>query len=144
MKKVFGAALIAAVVLSVTSGIIYASGETSGWFKANEEGTVNSSYTQLTQHLLDFTSSPDEIQLGEGDDNLRFNAGDDFIYMGADDDEISMGYGSDTISFGGGSGSTESIIFDYPGLSSYIRWQATTDNITIRSNSGDVIIQIGN
>ena len=62
--------------------------------------------------------------------------------MAHGNDTIAMGAGNDRITFYGESGSTESIVFN-SAETSHIQYNGTSDDIEIKSATGDVIITLG-
>lgn len=140
--RTFGLAIIA---IGVAVGIAYAVPYSGEWFKAEGSDSDDSLNTQVMQHRIHMTN---------GQDTLAFADERDLIHMGPGNDEIAMANGSDILSFFGQSTTTETIEFNdgwdsganppqrIP-ATSYIKWTGATDQIEVRSNSGDVVITLG-
>jgi hypothetical protein len=91
----------------------------------------------------------DQLVMGDDYDAIRMGAGDDQFHMASGSDLIGLGAGSDYIRLYGGlnGASTETIGFndlnDVDPPTTYIKYTSSSDTIEIKSNSGDVIITLG-
>ena len=165
MKKSMKMSIIVAMAIVTLVGVAYAVTHIEDYYRAYgfmADGTVadDTSNTEMSQHKIHFTSSADTIDMADGDDTIqmstgvdaiRMSTGDDQIQMAGGNDVISLGYGSDNIRFYGGYydyvWTAETIGFndvnDTTAPTSYIKYTSWDDTIEIKSNSGDVIITLG-
>lgn len=146
--KAFSMAVIAIVVgVAVAYAVDYTGTSfTGGWFsgtsfKATGTATDDNSNTQVMKNRIHMTSANDSVLLGQGDD---------YILMGPDNDTLDFGNGNDSIWFTAANNDWARIWFNnwWNGTSmepatSYIQWTKATDEIEVRSGSGDVVITLG-
>ena len=165
MKKSLKMFIVVAIGIVTVIGVAYAVTEIEDYYRAYgfmADGTVadDTSNTEMSRYRIHFTSSADTIDMSGGYDQLlmgddydaiRMSTGDDQIQMAGGNDVISLGYGSDNIRFYGGYydyvWTAETIGFndvnDTTAPTSYIKYTSSNDTIEIKSNSGDVIITLG-
>lgn len=124
---------MALLAIAAGVGVAYAAGLNGDWLRVTGTEDFIMNTTQVMNHTIHMTDSQDF---------LRFAGGNDAIYMGNHNDEINLGPHSDSITFYGSSSDTESIHFN-EAQTSYMKWTGATDTIEIRSNSGDVVITLG-
>jgi len=130
MKRVFKALFMVAIAIAVGVGTVYA--WTHDGYVTVESGISIDNETTYENSLVFST----------GADYIRMSSGTDYIYMSSGNDEIGMGGGDDTLTFFAQSGNTETIAFD-ENKTSYIKYTQSDDTIEIKSDSGDVIITLG-
>lgn len=131
MKKVLtvGSMIILAVV--VGAGLVYAGTDT--WFKATGSTDDDLNNTQVQNQEIHFTNGVDYLRMAGGDDKVYLASGSDEIHMGPDDDKLTFYADED---------GTEKISFDQAEKTAII-YTETDDTIEVRSDSGDVVIQLG-
>jgi len=133
MRRTLKALLMVAIAVGVGVATVYAAGSTMEWFKATNTTSNDGNYAQLMSTRLHMTNGADVINFSSGDDN---------VYLSTGDDELNMGPDSDTLDFYAESGDVEQIVFNDDD-SSYIKYTESDDEIEIKSDSGDVIITLG-
>jgi len=158
MRKSKIVALAVLIGVLTIIGVAYAIDYTGGYFRATGSNPDNYSYTEMSLNKIHFTGSNDTIDMSTGYDQLVMGDDYDAIRMGAGDDQFHMASGSDLIGLGAGSdyirlygglngASTETIGFndlnDVDPPTTYIKYTSSSDTIEIKSNSGDVIITLG-
>ncbi len=168
-----GATILAMLAIALAAGVHAVQAAQDSWFQATGTLTGTSTNAEFTRTTLDFTDENslidlrdgnNDIHLGSGTDLLHFHEGNDKVNLGSGNDFLSMGNGDDAMPFWGGAGI---ISFD---AATYGDWfdrttdykdyiycntpedgatpfdsemEIRSDEVTIRSNNGDVIIQLG-
>jgi len=146
-SKIVPLAVLIAILAVI--GVAYALDYTGGYFRATGSDPANYSYTEMSLNTIHMTEGSDTLQMYSGDDYIRMSSGNDQFQMSSGDDLIGLGPGSDYIRFYGGynGASTETIGFndvnDVDPPTTYIKYTSYNDTIEIKSNSGDVIITLG-
>jgi Ca2+-binding RTX toxin-like protein len=158
MKTFLKALFMAVVVLLAGVGISYGASELFDYVEVDQNHpSASSTKTSFGKNGIAFTSGSsvaDDIRTWDGADLINFGAGDDYV---------SMSDGNDSFSFGGTTTSEDSIIgFDYYGSFSdvwtnsanYMRvdhdnansrydMKVKADSVTVVSDDGDIILQLG-
>lgn len=154
-EKAITLAALVAIALAVGMGTVVAVSFTD--YVATGTGTLDFSNATLDKHHLYFTddtdpSARDSIHMGNGDDRLNLGAGNDVIGFAYGSDVLDLSGGHDYITWGIYSGwpsaaqAVNYISCDTPdqGETAYdSSMEIRSDEVTIKSNLGDVIIQLG-
>lgn len=89
--------------------------------------------TYLSEDALHFTHAVNRIRMADGADA---------IWMAMGDDEVNLGPGSDFLRFLARDSDVEKIEFDET-LEASIEWDNGNDELLIKNESGNIIIQLG-
>jgi len=142
MKKSMKMSIIVAVAIVTLVGVAYAVTHIGDYYRAYgfmADGTVDddTSNTEMSQYRIHFTSGNDTIGMSTGDDEIQMAGGNDIMGLGPGSDKILFHGG-----YNGETGTSETIGFNYA-ETTYIKYTLYNDTIEIKSNSGDVIITLG-
>lgn len=159
-KVMYVGVLSTMISLSITGFISIADAASDLFFEATgSPQTWSTTNTEIGKNKIDFTDSADNMNFQGNDDSLNMSGGNDWLSLSAGNDAISFYGGNSIISFdapGSGqywndwfntnTGAYKSYIYSSsPELNGQGASTLTmrSDEITLKVNNGDIIIDLG-